>query len=307
MAAGGAKRASRSRRSRLRKGDAFWAYILILPTVIGLGTFSIWPTIQTFYFSFTEWGSFGGNTWTGTDNYVDVFQDDQLAQAFLNTTIFSLITLASVPIAIVLAVLLNRKGMKGVPVYRVIYFLPVVTLPAAIALVWKLLYNGDYGIVNWLLSLVGINGPYWLSDPSWAIIAVSLVSVWGSVGYNMVLFLAGLQSIPPQFYEAAQIDGAGPVRQFFSVTMPLLTPTTFFVTVITVINSLQAFDLVYLMVGRTNPALEKTKTVVYLFYEKGIIQNDGGYAAAIAFVLLAVILLITLIQFRVQKRWVHYG
>jgi multiple sugar transport system permease protein len=304
---GGASRASRARRSKLRKGDTFWAYVLIAPTVIGLGTFSIWPTIQTFYFSFTEWGSFGGHTWTGTDNYTEVFQDDQLARAFLNTGVFAVLTLVAVPLAIILAVLLNRKGMKGVSVYRVIYFLPNVTLPAAVALIWRLLYNGDYGIINWFLSLFGIAGPYWLSDPSWALIAISLVAIWGSVGYNMVLVLAGLQSIPPQFYEAAQLDGAGPIRQFFSVTLPLLTPTTFFVTVITVINSLQVFDLVYLMIGRTNPALESTKTVVYLFYEKGFVQNDGGYAAAIAFVLLAVILVITLIQFRLQKRWVHYG
>jgi multiple sugar transport system permease protein len=297
----------RRRRSRLRKGDVFWAYVLILPTVIGLGVFSIWPTFQTFYFSFTEWGSFGGNEWTGLDNYVQVFRDPQLGQAFLNTIVFSAITLVSIPVAIVLAAMLNRRGMRGVSVYRTLYFLPVVTLPAAVALVWKLLYNGDYGIINWLLSLVGITGAFWLSDPSTAIVAVSLVSVWSSIGYNMVLFLAGLQSIPAEMYEAAQIDGAGPVRQFFSVTLPLLTPTTFFVSIITVINALQAFDLVYLMVGRNNPAIESTKTVVYLFYEKGIIQNDGGYAAAIAFVLLAVILVITYLQFRVQRRWVHYG
>lgn len=295
------------RRSRLREGDVFWAYVLILPTVVGLGVFSIWPTFQTFYFSFTEWGTFGGYEWTGLDNYATVFKDPQLGRAFLNTIVFSLITLTSIPLAIVLAALLSRRGLRGVSFYRTLYFLPVVTLPAAVALVWKLLYNGDYGIINWLLGRVGIEGPFWLSDSATAIVAVSLVSVWSSIGYNMVLFLAGIQSIPAEMYEAAQIDGAGHVRQFFSVTLPLLTPTTFFVTIITVINSLQAFDLIYLMVGKNNPALASAKTVVYLFYEKGIIQNDGGYAASVAFILLAVILCITYVQFRAQKRWVHYG
>jgi multiple sugar transport system permease protein len=297
----------RGRRSSLRKGDAMWAYVLILPTVIGIGVFSIWPTFQTFYFSFTEWGTFGGHEWSGLENYLEVFQDPQLGRAFLNTIVFSAISLSSIPIAIVLAALLNRRGMRGIAIYRTLYFLPVVTLPAAVSLVWRLLYNGDYGVVNWLLSLVGIDGPFWLSDPSTAIIAVSLVAVWSGIGYNMVLFLAGLQSIPAEVYEAAQIDGAGPVRQFVTMTLPLLTPTTFFVTVITVINSLQAFDLVYLMMGPNNPAIESAKTVVYLFYEKGIIHHDGGYAAAIAFVLLAVVMVFTYLQFRMQKRWVHYG
>ena len=155
--------------------------------------------------------------------------------------------------------------------------------------------------------MFGIDGQHWLSDSSTAIYAIGIVSIWSSVGYNMVLFLAGMQSIPSEYYEAASIDGAGKFRQFFRITMPLLTPTTFFVTVITVINSLQAFDLVYLMIGKDSPAIAKSETVVYLFYEKGIIQGQGGYAAAIAFVLLALILIITLFQFRVQKRWVHYG
>jgi multiple sugar transport system permease protein len=224
----------------------------------------------------------------------------------INTLTFTAITLISIPLAIILAALLNRPGMRGIAVYRTLYFLPVVTLPAAVALMWKLLYNGDYGLVNWLLGLFGLDGPYWLSDPRTALIAISAVSVWGSLGYNMVLFLAGLQAVPAEYYEAAQIDGAGPIRRFLSITVPLITPTTFFVTVITVINSLQAFDLIYLMIGPNNPALADTKTVVYLFYEKGIIQFDGGYAAAIAFVLLLVILFFTMIQFRLQRLWVHY-
>ena len=156
------------------------------------------------------------------------------------------------------------------------YFLPAVTLPASIALMWRLVYNGDFGPLNWTLSLVGIDGPSWLAEPHTAIYALGVVSIWGSIGYNMVLFLAGMQAIPREYYEAAELDGAGSISQFFQITVPLLTPTTFFVTVITVINALQAFDLVFLMIGKTNPALEKSQTVVYLFYEKGFVESQGG-------------------------------
>ena len=295
-----------ARRSPLHRGDALWAYLLIGPTAIGLTVFSLWPAIQTFYFSFTTWGTFGGHEWTGGDNYAQVIQDPELGRSLVNTLIFTVMTLVGIPLSIVLAGLLNTRGLRGVGIYRTLYFLPVVTLPAAVALVWKLLYNGDFGLVNWALGLVGIHGGHWLSDSSTAIYAVGVVSIWSSLGYNMVLFLAGMQSIPPEYYEAASIDGAGRIRQFLQITVPLLTPTTFFVTVITVINSLQAFDLIYLMVGKDSPAIPASETVVYLFYSKGILQGQGGYAAAIAFVLLALILLVTLFQFRMQRRWVHY-
>jgi multiple sugar transport system permease protein len=300
-------RARRRSSKGLRRGDMIWGYLLIAPTAIGLLALSIWPAIQTFWFSFTTWGSFGGHTFSGLDNYAQVLKDPELGRALLNTFIYTGMTLLSIPIAIALAALLNRKGLRGVGVYRTLYFLPVVTLPAAISLVWKLLYNGDFGPVNALLELVGIQGTSWLSNSHTAIYAIGIVSIWSSVGYNMVLFLAGMQSIPAEYYEAASIDGASRFRQFLRITVPLITPTTFFVAVITVINSLQAFDLVYLMVGPTSPALQSAETVVYLFYEKGIIQSQGGYAAAIAFVLLVLILIITLFQFRVQKRWVHYA
>lgn len=294
------------RRRSLRRTDAAWAYLLIAPTAIGLGVFSIWPAIQTFYFSFTTWGTFGGNTWSGLENYTQVLADPELGRALLNTLIFSAMTMIGVPLSIALAALLTTKGLRGVGIYRTLYFLPVVTLPAAISLVWRVLYNGDFGVVNFVSGLVGGPRANWLSDPATAIYAVGVVSIWSSIGYNMVLFLAGMRSIPPEYYEAAAIDGAGRVRQFTRITIPLLTPTTFFVVVITVINSLQAFDLIYLMIGRTSPAISASQTVVYLFYDKGILQGQGGYAAAIAFVLLALILLLTLFQFRMQRRWVHY-
>ena len=280
---------------------------MILPTLVGLAVFSLWPIVQTLYFSFTTWGAFGGHEWSGLDNYHSLVEDTELLQSTINTLIFTALTLTSVPLAIVVAALLSRPGMRGLGFYRTLYFLPVVTLPASVALMWKLLYSGDYGIVNWLLSLVGINGPYWLSNPDTALYAIAAVSVWSSIGYNMVILLAGMQTIPRDYYEAAELDGAGRVRQFLAITVPLLTPSIFFVTVISIINSLQTFDLVYLMISKNNPALDRSQTVVYLFYERGFVEHNGGYAAAIAFVLMIAILVFTGIQFRMQRRWVHYG
>ena len=290
-----------------RRSEWWWAYVFILPTTLGLGIFSIWPIFQTFYYSFTTWGAFGGHDWSGLKNYQHVLRDKELLQASINTLIYTGVALLSVPLAIIVAAVLNKPGLKGIGIYRTLYFLPVVTLPSAVALMWKLLYSGDYGIINWFLKLFGIVGPYWLSDPKVAVFAIGGVAVWSSLGYNMVILLAGMQAIPRDFYEAAEIDGAGGIRQFFSITVPLLTPSIFFVCVITVINALQAFDLIYLMVAVTNPALPKTETVVYLFFQRAFVDHNGGYGAAIAFVLMLVVLVLTAIQFQLQKRWVHYG
>ena len=289
------------------RSEWWWAYIFILPTVLGLGVFSIWPIFQTFYFSFTTWGAFGGHDWSGLKNYQHAFRDKELLQSSINTLVYTGVALLSVPLAIIVAAVLNKPGLRGISIYRTLYFLPVVTLPSAVALMWKLLYSGDYGIINWFLRLFGVTGPYWLSDPKVAVFAIGGVAVWSSLGYNMVILLAGMQAIPRDFYEAAEIDGAGGIRQFFSITVPLLTPSIFFVCVITVINALQAFDLIYLMVSVTNPALPKTETVVYLFFERAFVDHNGGYGAAIAFILMLVVLVLTAIQFRLQKRWVHYG
>ena len=185
--------------------------------------------------------------------------------------------------------------------YRALFFLPVVTLPAAVAIVWRYLLNGDFGILNYLLSFVGIDGPSWVGDSRFALYSLVVVGVWSTIGYNIVILLSGLQTISPELYEASALDGAGPVRQFFSITVPMLSPSIFFVTVLSVIGSLQMFDLVYVMVGRTSPALQSTQTVIFLFYERAFVDNDRGYAAAIVFVLLLLVLAMTLLQFRLQR------
>lgn len=207
--------------------------------------------------------------------------------------------------SLLVAVLLNQK-IKGKSIYRVIYFLPMVAAPAAVAMVWKWLFNSEFGLINYLLSLIGIQGPQWVSDPNFALIAIAIVGIWSAVGYNMILLLAGLQEIPKDYYEAANVDGAGPIRTFFKITLPLLSPTMFFVVVTSVIGSLQVFDTIFMMIDKTNVAIEGTQSLVYLFYKYSFVVNDQGYGSAIVMLLLAIIMVITFIQLKVQKKWVHY-
>jgi len=289
-----------------KRSDYFWAYCMIAPTMIGLTIFYLWPIIQTIYFSFTEWGAFGQYEWTGLDNYRRMLEDSNLLQSFKNTGIYIVFTVPiGIFLSILIAVLLNQK-IKGKSVYRTLYFLPVITMPAAIAMVWRWLYNSDYGLLNYLLSIFGIKGPQWVSDPKIALYSIIVVAIWSGLGYNMVIFLSGLQGIPKSYYEAAEIDGAGPVKVFFKITLPLLSPVIFFVTIMSFIGAFQVFDLIFMMIGKSSTALENTQSIVYLFYQHAFVLNDKGYAAAIAVLLLIIILIITAIQMVLQKKWVHY-
>lgn len=299
--------ASAPRRRRRSPGaSAWWALVFLGPTALGIAVFYLWPTVRTLIISFTKSGPFGGSEWVGIENYTRLFQDPELIGALRNTAIYTIIALIGIPLAVGIAALLNTTGLKGRSAYRTLYFIPVVTMPAAIALVWRMIYNGDYGVLNAALGAVGIEGRSWLTDPNTALIAIAVVGIWAGLGTNIVIFLAGLQGIPDTIMEAADLDGAGPVRKFFSITIPLLSPSIFFVSVISVIGALQVFDLIYMMLGRSNPAMPNTRTVVYLFYEAGFLDNDRGYAAAVAFLLLVIILILTIVQFRLQKKWVHY-
>ena len=294
------------RRRRTPGASPWWALVFLGPTALGLAVFYLWPTVRTLIISFTKSGPFGGAEWIGFENYVRLFQDPELLGALRNTAVYTVIALIGIPLAVGIAALLNTTGLKGRSAYRTLYFIPVVTMPAAIALVWRMIYNGDYGVLNAALGAVGIEGRSWLTDPNTALIAIAVVGIWAGLGTNIVIFLAGLQGIPDTIMEAADLDGAGPVRKFFSITIPLLSPSIFFVSVISVIGALQVFDLIYMMLGRSNPAMPNTRTVVYLFYEAGFLDNDRGYAAAVAFLLLLIILVLTIVQFRLQKKWVHY-
>ncbi|MFJ8045729.1 carbohydrate ABC transporter permease [Kitasatospora sp. NPDC096147] len=296
------------RRSRERghPREWVWGYLMVLPLLAGLGVFYLWPIAQTVYFSFTEWGAFGGQQWIGTANYRAFLSDPELPKAAWNTLRYSLLILLAIPVSVVLAALLNQVRDRHVALYRTLYFLPVVSMPAAVAMVWRWLYNGDYGLINHLLSLVGVDGPHWVSDERWTGYAMAVVGIWAALGYNMIIFAAGLKSIPRHYYEAAELDGAGRIRQFFTITLPLLSPSVFFVSVLSVIGGLQMFDTVLMMLGKSNPALAGSKTIAYLFYEEAFLDNRQGMASAVAVVLMVVLLLLTAAQFRLQKKWVHY-
>lgn len=292
--------------SRLTKKDVFWGYLFIAPTLIGLLVFYIIPVFQTFFYSFTSWGDFGNFSWSGFDNYRKMFENSEVWNSFRNTLIYAFVMVPiSIAISIIIAVFLNQK-IKGLTVYRTLYFLPVVTMPAAIGMIWKWLYNSDYGIINHALSWFSIHGPDWLTDPNWVLVSIIIVGVWSSIGTNMIILLSGLQGIPKSLYEAASIDGAGILYTFFRITLPLLSPTIFFVAVISFISAFQVFDFIFMMVSPTNPAIENAQSVIYIFYEYAFVTGDKGIAAAISFVLFIIILVLTIIQFRLQDKWVHY-
>lgn len=285
------------------KNETLWGWIFIAPTMIGLIILNIIPIFQTIYQSFFKTGDFGkGNVFVGFANYQKVFGDAEVWQALWNTIKYAIFEVPlSIVIALILAVLLNKK-MRGREVFRTIFFLPMVVAPAAIAMVWKWLYNSNFGLINNLFG-VKVN---WISNPDIAIISIAVIGIWSVIGYNMVLFLAGLQEVPRDYYEAASLDGANGVQQLLYITVPLISPTIFFVLVTRIIGAMQVFDLIYMIIDYNNPALKKTESLVYLFYKYSFEQSKKGYGATVIVVLLIVILILTVIQMIGQKKWVHY-
>ena len=296
------------RYSAKKRNEAWWGYLMVFPTILGLIVLNIIPIFQTIYQSFFKTGDFGkGNIFIGLENYIDLIHDSSVWQAVWNTIRYTLVEVPiSIVIALLLAVLLNRK-MKCRVAFRTIYFLPMIAAPAAVAMVWRWLYNSQFGLLNHILGIFGLGPVNWISDPKIAIYSVAVVGIWSVIGYNMVLFLAGLQEIPKDYYEAARIDGANAVQQFFSVTIPLLSPTLFFVLVTRLIAALQVFDAIYMMMDLSNPALEETQSLVYLFYNYSFIEGNKGYGSTIVILLLMIIMVITLFQNYLEKKWVHYN
>lgn len=296
------------RRKTTKREKKEWvaAYIFIAPLVIGIFVFYIYPFIQNFWFSFNDVNRFNISTFTGLENYKNLIKDKELYRTLGNTIKYVIITVpVGICLSILIATLLNAK-IRGTSIYRTIYFLPSVTMSVAIALVWKWMYNGEFGILNNILGAFGIEGQNWLSNPKTALYMVMIVGIWMSVGYNMIILLAGMQGISKSYYEAAAIDGAGPVKRFFKITIPMLTPTIFFVMITSIIGGFQVFDTIYMMIGKTSLAYESTQTLVMMFYRYAFDYGQKGYAAAISIVIFAIIMLITIFQFVMQKKWVNY-
>ena len=287
-----------------KKVENIWGLAFVLPTILGLIILNIIPAINTIYQSFFKVGDFGkGNTFVGLENYKQIFIDSEVWQAIINTFKYAIIEVpVAIAISLVLAVLLNRKA-KGTSIYRTIIFLPMIAAPAAVAMVWRWLFNSQFGLINNIFN-INVN---WISNPKIAIYSIAIIGIWSVIGYNMILFLSGLQEIPKDYYEASQIDGASPIKQFFNITIPLLSPTMFFVTITRIIGALQVFDLIYMIIERDNPALNKTQSLVYLFYQYSFVENNRGVGSAIVVLLIVIVMSITVIQLKMQKKWVHYN
>lgn len=286
-----------------RSSDLKWGLLLTAPTIIGLIVLNIWPFIQTVYLSFTNAKRFGEYSFIGFSNYVRMFGSTEFWQATWNSIYFCILTVpVGIFLALVLAVFLNSK-IKGKVVFRAIYFLPMVVAPVAVSMIWSWIFNSEYGILNQLLGGVHI---YWLTNPHLAIVSCAVVSIWSSLGYDAVLLLAGLQNIPKSLYEAADLDGATPVQQFFKITLPMVSPTLFMVMIMRLMSSLKVYDIVYMMVQQTNPALLDTQTLMYLFYRESFTIGNKGYGSAIAVWTVFIIGIVTVIQFWGQNKWVTY-
>ena len=274
--------------------------VLLLPSLLGMFTFLMLPIASSFVLSFSSWDLIGAINWVGFDNYAKALSDPAVLGALKNTLTFIVGYLPSVVIiALALALLLNRK-LKGRTFFRAVYFVPVVTSWVAVSLVWKWLLNPQYGLVNFALSLIGIKGPGWLFDPAWAMTGIVITTVWKDIGFVTVIYLAGLQDIPEHLYEAASLDGATPWQRFWGITFPMLMPTTFFVTTISLISSFQVFDQVYVMTGG-GPA-GATSVMVEQIYKNAFSYFQMGYASTISWILFALIFAVTVAQQLLQKR-----
>lgn len=286
------------------KNEAKWAWAFVTPTLLGLIILNFYPIANTIWQSLCKTGDFGrGNQFVGFKNFQAVLGASETWQSLINTIKYAIIEVPfSVVIALVLAVFLNRK-MIGRSVYRTIFFLPMVCAPAAVAMVWKWLYNQQFGLFNNIFH----TNVAWISDPKIAWICVGVIGVWSIIGYNMILFISGLQEIPGDYYEAAEIDGATGIRQFFNITIPLLSPTTFFIVQTRVIGALTVFDLMFMVMDKTNVALTKVQSIVYLFYTYAFTNGNKGYGAALVMVLLVFIMLVTVILQACEKKFVFYN
>lgn len=291
-----------------------WAYLFLLPAIIFFIVLFIIPVLRALQYSFYDWPlGVPEKTFIGLDNYRRLFTDDPIfLTAVWNTIRFTVGTLViTIALALGVALILNQ-GLKALGLFRTIYFIPVVSSLVAVGYVWRWLLEPSFGIVNYFLRLLSIRGPGWLASPDWALPAVMLVTIWRDLGFYMVIFLAGLQTIPREFQEAAMVDGANAWQRFWKITFPLLNPTIVFAAVIGVINGLQVFTSVYVMTGggsgNSLPGgpLNSTRTIVLHIVESAFRSQNMGYASAAAMVLFVMILFFALIQIRIVERPYEY-
>ena len=289
-----------------KRSEALAGYLFILPTFIGFAIFILYPLVESLRISFYEYSILGDSYYVELDNYSRLLSDSRLRKTYGNTVVFTgFAVFLNAGIGLLLAVFLNRR----MPVlmrnfYRSAFFFPILIAHTYIAVIWQYLYHQDTGVINYYLAFLGIDPIPWLSHPAWAMAAVIIMDVWKNAGFAMLVFLAGLQSIPHEYYEAARLDGANERQLFSRITIPLLSPSIFFILVIFMIGALQVFDsIIVLTDGGPGDA---TRSVVMYIYQQAFQRLDFGYAAAISWTLFLVIMAVTLVQFLVSRRWVHY-
>ena len=299
-----AKPATAKQGLSMARREAIEGYISISPWLLGFLIFTVGPLLASLYFGFTEWTITRPATWIGGANYVRMFTGDALFWQALKVTV--LYVLLSVPLKLVfglaLSLLLNMS-LRGMGFFRTVFYIPAVISGVAVSLMWMWLLQPDTGVVNTLLDMVGIQGPGWFWDPRWALPSVALMSVWG-VGGSAIIYLAGLQNIPPHLYEAAMLDGANAWRRFWRITLPLLTPTIFFLLIIELIDAFKVFRQAF-VITKGGP-LKATYFYLYYYYEEAFQNFNMGYASALAIVLMLVIFTATLLVNYTSKRWVYY-
>jgi multiple sugar transport system permease protein len=280
-----------------------WFYLLISPWIIGFILFQAGPLIASALLAFANYNLTKGITWVGLRHFENMLTDDVAIKALGNTVYY---TLGSVPpgmfVAFCLASLLNQK-IRGVTIFRTIFFLPAVVTGVAVIMLWGLIFNPNFGLLNAMLEWIGINGPAWLQDEDWAMPAMIIMSLW-SIGWIMLIYLAGLQSVPQELYEASDIDGATWLQKLRFITVPMLSPVTFFLLITNLITSFQIFAPAFVLT-RGGP-LNATTTLSLLIYQSAFQYSSLGYASALAVVLFLIILAITIIQFKLSKNWVFY-
>jgi multiple sugar transport system permease protein len=282
-----------------------FAYWFLLPTLVIITGFHVIPIFYSFILAFFNWDLLTPARYVGFRNFIILFHDPLFWQSIANTIYFTAVAVpANIVFSMLVAMLLNNK-LRGIDAYRVIYFIPVITSINAVSIVWKLIYQPDIGLLNKTLELMGIPGQRWLLDPKWAMLAIIVMSIWKHLGYNVIIFLTGLKNIPNHLYEAATVDGASKWHQFRHITLPMLSPITFFVLIMSIIGSFQVFAQIYMMTPGGGP-MNSTTTIVFYLYKVGFGDFHFGYAAAIAFELFVMIFLLTLVQKLVVEKRVHY-
>ena len=282
--------------------DAKWGYLLVAPTIIGLLVLNVWPFVQTVVLSFSTTHPFGYFELSGVGNYTQMFSNKVFWKATWNSIYFCILTVPlGIFLSLVTAVLLNAK-ITGKTAYRAIYFLPMVVAPAAIAMVWKWIFNAEYGIINQIIG-TKVN---WLTNTALVLPACAVVAIWSAVGYDAVLLLSGIQNISKSYYEAASLDGATKIQQFFQITLPMVSPTLFVVMIMRLMSSLKVYDLIYMMIDTANPAITSAQSLMYLYYREAFVAGNRGYASAIVVWTVLLIGVVTAFQFWGQKKWVNY-